>query len=585
VSAAARAEALNAEGTALAARHAMAEAEAKFREAVAADPSLAKAHNNLGNVLRRRGAAAEAEAAYRKALELGGSARARRNLAVLLAEQGRTDALAALGEGLAGAEQAELASALAEVAEARGDVARAGAAWLAVRDLDPSHPKVAEGLARTVAEIPFGPGLRAVVPESRALITPFVLREQGDWFEDELRFVRRLLEPGDAAIDIGANFGVYALSMAARVGPEGRVLAFEPASTTHRFLVESARRLGASQLEILRAALSSERGRATFFNAASPELSSLHAEAVDGSGWTETVPLARLDDFEASLGGREASFVKLDAEGEEVRILEGAAAVLRAHDPLVMAEVVHGATRNTALLAKLAALGMRLYVLAPGPLVLRPLEAADDSEYLLNVFACTPRRAARLRERGLAAEPVASAPPPELAAAGARKAAASRPPAMRPPRELASLADAYFAATLDPTPDRALGRLFESLSEAKALRRASPSLGAACALARIAADVGRRADAVEAARFALDALDHGLSPSDVALAPTARFDAEPIRTTAAAWVEAAVIDLLLHRDGYSSIFNRELVALAKRAQSSPHEHAYADGIVRLGAGG
>ena len=40
-------------------------------------------------------------------------------------------------------------------------------------------------------------GVRVVVPDSLDMITPYVLREQQDWFEDEIKFLRRLLQPGD----------------------------------------------------------------------------------------------------------------------------------------------------------------------------------------------------------------------------------------------------------------------------------------------------------------------------------------------------------------------------------------------------
>ena len=43
-------------------------------------------------------------------------------------------------------------------------------------------------------------GVRIVVPDSLDRITPYVLREQQDWFEDEIRFARRLLMPGDKVI-------------------------------------------------------------------------------------------------------------------------------------------------------------------------------------------------------------------------------------------------------------------------------------------------------------------------------------------------------------------------------------------------
>ncbi len=54
-----------------------------------------------------------------------------------------------------------------------------------------------------------------------------MLREQGDWFEDEIKFVRRLLAPNQKAIDIGANYGLFTLSMAKIVGPGGRIWASE----------------------------------------------------------------------------------------------------------------------------------------------------------------------------------------------------------------------------------------------------------------------------------------------------------------------------------------------------------------------
>ena len=66
-------------------------------------------------------------------------------------------------------------------------------------------------------------GVRVVVPDSLDLITPYVLREQQDWFEEEIKFLRRFLQPGQNVIDIGANYGVYTLSMAQAVGSNGHV--------------------------------------------------------------------------------------------------------------------------------------------------------------------------------------------------------------------------------------------------------------------------------------------------------------------------------------------------------------------------
>ena len=60
-------------------------------------------------------------------------------------------------------------------------------------------------------------GTTIVVPDSLNLLTTYILQEQGDWFEDEIKFLRKLVQPGQVVIDIGANYGVYALCLARRV--------------------------------------------------------------------------------------------------------------------------------------------------------------------------------------------------------------------------------------------------------------------------------------------------------------------------------------------------------------------------------
>ncbi|MBM4375584.1 MAG: hypothetical protein FJ095_10905 [Deltaproteobacteria bacterium] len=44
--------------------------------------------------------------------------------------------------------------------------------------------------------LPLVDGVQVIVPDSLDLITPSVLREQLDWFEEELRFLRGSLKPG-----------------------------------------------------------------------------------------------------------------------------------------------------------------------------------------------------------------------------------------------------------------------------------------------------------------------------------------------------------------------------------------------------
>ena len=70
-------------------------------------------------------------------------------------------------------------------------------------------------------------GSQVVTPPGHHLLTPFVLAEQGDWFEDEIRFLRCWAEPGASVLDVGANYGTFALSLARAVGPDGSVIAVD----------------------------------------------------------------------------------------------------------------------------------------------------------------------------------------------------------------------------------------------------------------------------------------------------------------------------------------------------------------------
>ncbi|WP_337998207.1 FkbM family methyltransferase [Oleispirillum naphthae] len=234
-----------------------------------------------------------------------------------------------------------------------------------------------------------------VAPTLRQM-TPYVLLEQEDWFEDEIRFIRRWVEPGMAVLDIGANHGVYALSMAARLGP-GRVWAFEPTAMPREKLIESiAENRFGDTVTVIPAALSDSARDAPMAVAEDSELNTLHG----GTGRTEMVRVRTLDACAAEyFPDVRIDFVKLDAEEEELAILRGGARVFAEQSPLVMFEAIRGDAVSAALLDAFRALGYGLFFLAPEAGVLLPYREGQGE--CLNLFACKPDRAETLRARGL----------------------------------------------------------------------------------------------------------------------------------------------------------------------------------------
>lgn len=285
--------------------------------------------------------------------------------------------------------------------------------------------------------------LRVTVPDNPRLMTTFILEERGDWFESEIHFVRHRLRPGMAVVDIGANYGLYTLSCARRVGPEGRVWAYEPASLPRSCLERSIAANHLPQVRLAGAALSDHCGTARLGIATNAELNRLDTSSTQ----YETVPLTTLD-AEAATWDRPVDFMKIDAEGEEVRILEGATMFFAANDPLLMLEHHESSTDNLALLDALEQRGMAVYRFLPSLDALVPLALAPSRPCLLNIFACRAGRAAQLAAEGTLV--AAAAPTPSGGTARlADRIAASRWSEGFPGLRAASVNSALHAALED----------------------------------------------------------------------------------------------------------------------------------------
>ena len=218
----------------------------------------------------------------------------------------------------------------------------------------------------------------------------------------------RLTDPGDLALDIGANIGHMTSILALRVGPSGKVIAFEPHPQVYEDLELntaqwSCPHVGPIALERLalsdrggtgslgmKAAFVRNMGSAAIFADADPRMVS-----------SEQVDLERLD----HLVTEPAGVMKVDVEGHELAVLQGATGLLArsAIRDVVFEEFDRPPTPVTQLLE---GFGYRVFSLDQG--VLGPRVGAldggsarrslEDPSYLATV---DPERAlARLRPRG-----------------------------------------------------------------------------------------------------------------------------------------------------------------------------------------
>jgi FkbM family methyltransferase len=405
-------------------------------------------------------------------------------------------------------------------------------------------------------------GTRVMVPSSLEAITTYVILEQEKWFEKETAFITRWLRPGMTVIDIGANLGVYSLPMARLVGPKGQVFAYEPASETRRLLALSKAQNGADNLHIVAAALSDGERSGHLVLGASSELNTL-----DGSGPGESVRITSLDAEEHARSWGEIDFLKIDAEGEEERILAGAGSFFAKRSPLVMFEVMAGAKQNENLPAAFSAMGFGLYRLLAGAPLLVPVGADEALDsYELNLFAAKPDRTAALAREGFLVEAIPEWTPDEGTRVRALEFFRSQPfapiftqlqggaVAAEPIYRDALAAYAMWRASDLTLPERVAALRF-ACDTLTALCDKEASLSRLSTLARIAGDIGRRALSVNTLRILTDALKRGdgriLEPFWPA---SPRFDTIAPGPNVVQWFVAAALEQLEQTAFHSSRF-------------------------------
>jgi FkbM family methyltransferase len=233
-----------------------------------------------------------------------------------------------------------------------GVLSQADWLWDRVR---PSYDKVLAFKGRRGLE-------RVINGTDRVLVTP-------DW-----RSVPEIYEPevwhslmaevtaGDVVADVGVYVGLYSVALAQHVGPEGRVVAFEPDPSNCETARQHVLLNGVGdRVEFVQAAVGAKAGRVAFGGGADTG----HVLASTSDDHARTVACVTLDDAFAQ---RRLDILKVDVEGYEEMVLQGARQLLNdpARSPRALYIEVHPyawhdlGTTSDSLLTLLADSGYRV---------------------------------------------------------------------------------------------------------------------------------------------------------------------------------------------------------------------------------
>ncbi len=139
---------------------------------------------------------------------------------------------------------------------------------------------------------------------------------------------QKILKPGMVIADAGANIGYYALMEAKAVGENGAVYAIEPVPENVELLKKNVTTNTYKNIEVIKAAAGSKKGKAKFFVSTKSNLGSMVESANEKDIETEMeVDVLPLDTI--LKGKRSPDFVRMDVEGYELEILKGMTQVLK----------------------------------------------------------------------------------------------------------------------------------------------------------------------------------------------------------------------------------------------------------------
>lgn len=161
---------------------------------------------------------------------------------------------------------------------------------------------------------------------------------RGNFFTDEPEWeeVGRWLKPGDWALDVGANIGHYSARFSQLVGASGRVIAFEPVPATFELLATNAVFFAHANVTLLNlAASNATRMMGIEIPLFDHGMKNYYCASLTTSSAALQVMTCSIDSL--SLSGR-VRVLKIDAEGHDSVVLEGAQVLLARDHPTVVIE-------------------------------------------------------------------------------------------------------------------------------------------------------------------------------------------------------------------------------------------------------
>ena len=163
----------------------------------------------------------------------------------------------------------------------------------------------------------------------------------------EIDLLSDYVSANSKVIDVGAHIGSYTYVLAKLVGPNGKVYSFEPQPNSFQYLVDGFKAhknvilhnlIVSNQNSMMKLSIPTIDFHPKYGNAGG----TLNSLSEDHQ--TVLVKAIKLDD--CNLG--RISFIKIDTEGNELRVLQGAREIIQRNLPVIMIEILAGTSEENS---------------------------------------------------------------------------------------------------------------------------------------------------------------------------------------------------------------------------------------------
>ncbi len=262
-------------------------------------------------------------------------------------------------------------------------------------------------LAKLLCQIQEGPiktGYGYAIDFRETGVSATAMRRQviaGTYERPFFDLITQCLEPGNVAVDVGAHEGFLTLLMSKKVGKDGSVFAVEPNPENLAFIKSNINQNHESNIAVIEKAVSNKKSKMDFF--CSPDMGA-NGSLIHFSHFAEDrsikVEVDTLDNIFKDF--KRIDFLKVDTEGNELEVFQGAEQILCNQKPLICFEVsltfwTYFERSVEALFDIFRNRGFELFVAKGNKLC--PYDVLD--ERILNLFAVHSSQKSALIDKGV----------------------------------------------------------------------------------------------------------------------------------------------------------------------------------------